>query len=307
MNPRIILSCLLVVSVSVSVPTTAQNNCNYTDVNALILNGLRSYFNPWCGTNTINEALMSTTGSYKLDCNDLVPYAPEGIGYGLLDTSGGRGTSTTNVPKNVVYEAIAPDPLSEAKPTSFEIDGHRISSFEDPCNASNEVADFMTDVLWGNATCAVTNVTNEIVGFMNDVWGRSSCTFIEDLPLTVYECKREGYDWSYARYEALGWYGVRNQEEFWSEHTIWDRAFRVGCMHPDPCNALQRVKEATNRVLDPDYDNSRNTSSVCETCSDYCNDSCSYYCSATAISPRISASWVTMPAILAAIALAVLS
>ena len=72
----------------------------------------------------------------------------------------------------------------------------------------------------------------------------------------------------------------------------------VGCMHPDPCNALQRFKESTNRVLDPDY-NSRNSSSVGETCSDYCNDSCSYYCSdndsssATSISPRISASWVT--------------
>ena len=86
----------------------------------------------------------------------------------------------------------------------------------------------------------------------------------------------------------------------------------VGCMHPDPCNALQRVKEAMNRVLNPDY-SSRKSSSVCETYSDYFNDSCSYYCSdndsssATAISPRISASWVTMPAILAAVALAVLS
>ena len=152
---------------------------------------------------------------------------------------------------------------------------------------------------------------DKIVGFMNDVWGQSSCTFIEDLPFPVYECKREGYDWSYARYHPLGWYRVGNQNASWSEHTIWD--LPVGCiMHPDPCNALQRVKEATNRVLDPDY-NSRNSSSVCETCSDNCNDSCSYYCSdndsssATAISPRISASWVIMPAILAAIALAALS
>ena len=46
----------------------------------------------------------------------------------------------------------------ERRTIAFEIDGHRIASFEDPCNASNEVVNLMTDVLWGNATCAFTNV-----------------------------------------------------------------------------------------------------------------------------------------------------
>lgn len=319
MHPRI-LPCLLAVSVSVSVPTTAQEQCNYTDVNAVIREGLQSYFHPWCDTekNTdgpwYSDEAWSSTGSYRLDCDSP---SDLGIGYGLLDTSGNRISSVTNVPKKVVYEAIATDPMSDAKPTSFEIDGNRISSFEDPCNAYNEVAGLMTDVLWGNATCDPANVTNEIVAYMNGVWGPSSCTFQRDRPLPVYECKRKGNDlieWSSGRYEALGWYHVRNEENFWSENTIWDRAFRVGCLHPDPCNALKRVKEATNRVLDPEYyiSSSDQGDSACEICSDYCNASCSYYCggsdssSAIAFSPRSCSSWGTMPTILAAIALVAL-
>lgn len=297
MAPRI-LACLLAAAVSV----TAQEKCNYTDVNALISQDLKTFYYPWCQTK--NERAggvpdqVSSTGSYKLDCND-APGAPTGIGYGSLDTSGNRISSTTNVPKNVAYVAIAPDPTSEAQPTSFEIDGEKISSFEDPCNARNEIADVMTGVLWGGAACDPANVTNDIVDFMNEYWGVSSCTFTRDLPFQVYECEKDYL--GYGRYEALGWYGVRNREAFWSEHTIWDRAFRVGCMHSDPCNAPERVKEATYRVMDPDYISS--SSSDCDACSEYCNDSCSYHCSDSSGAFSVHASWVTMPSILGAIGL----
>ena len=182
----------------------------------------------------------------------------------------------------------------ERRTIAFEIDGHRISSFEDPCYAFNEVADLMTDVLWGNATCAVTKTspTKSLVSwttFRGNRRAHSSKIFPSRSTSA----------------SARAMIRVMHDTRPWA-------GTGVGCMHPDPCNALQRFKKSTNRVLDPDY-NSRNSSSVGETCSDYCNDSCSYYCSdndsssATAISPRISASWVIMPAILAAIALAALS
>ena len=292
MAPRI-LSCLLAAAASV----TAQETCNYTDVNALISQDLKAFFYPWCQTKSEEEFpdQVRRAGSYKLECLDPPNGAPTGIGYGTLDTSGNRFSKTSNVPKNVVYEAIAPDPTSDATPTSFEINGEKLSPFEDPCNARNEVLTFMTGVLWGGATCDLADVTKDIVDFMNGIWGRSSCTFTTDLPFQVYECEsgRES-----ARYEALGWYGVQNLEEFWSEHTIYDRAFRVGCVHPDPCNALKRVKEATSRVTNPDFIG--NSSSNCDVCSEYCNDSCSYYCS-SAFSMR--ASLVTMLSILGTIAL----